>query len=353
MRAGEAMLGEPIVMQPRRARVLDRPAHDAGEPRRAANLDAHLRDYAALPEKGEQRQQRQAENGEIIALDAGEELGAKTLELVGADRAQRGRAGAVEIRRDDRGGRGPHGRRPRRSDPPDLLTALDDRDGADQLVGAARERCELARGRGAVRRLVEPFAAAGVENLVGADDERIGMARSHRLGLTGRELDRDRLDGGAVAPHVLFHLALVDRGRIDGHREPGIAEEGAPDRACRGQHQRLGHDAGVSRRSAISCMIAAAVSSIERRDTSSTGQPWRAKSWRAAVTSPRTVSMSVYEVSSVSLIIRSRLRRTWTSEAGSQVKPTTSGAFRLWISSGGGTPGTMGTFAALMPRLAR
>ena len=50
-----------------------------------------------LRQEGEQRQQRQAEDGEVVALDPAEEMRAQPLELVGADRGAHGLAGARQI----------------------------------------------------------------------------------------------------------------------------------------------------------------------------------------------------------------------------------------------------------------
>ena len=74
----------------------DRPAHDAGEPGRAG--ERHRVASAPSPRrKSEQRQQRQAEDGEVVALDPLEELRAQALELIGADR-RRARARPIAAR---------------------------------------------------------------------------------------------------------------------------------------------------------------------------------------------------------------------------------------------------------------
>ena len=52
-------------------------------------------------------------------------------------------------------------------------------------------------------------------------------------------------------------------------------------------------------------------------------------------------------------IICRRFLRIWTSWLASLVRPTTSGPRTVKSSGGRGQPGTIGTFAALMPRLAR
>ena len=76
--AGDPVFLQPVAVDERRARVGDRPADDA---RRFVTL---MRDRSARPELGEQRQQRQADDGEDVALDALEQLDAAALDLVGA-----------------------------------------------------------------------------------------------------------------------------------------------------------------------------------------------------------------------------------------------------------------------------
>src|SRR5512147_2758353 len=61
-------------------------------------------DGAFAPERIEQRQQRKAEDGEIIAVDLLEQLNSETFELISPDRAQnlftgRGEITADELRR--------------------------------------------------------------------------------------------------------------------------------------------------------------------------------------------------------------------------------------------------------------
>ena len=60
-----------------------------------------LVDHAMLAQRGEQRQQRQAENGEIVAVDLVEELDAEPFDLVGADGGQRRLAHGGEIAADE------------------------------------------------------------------------------------------------------------------------------------------------------------------------------------------------------------------------------------------------------------
>ena len=116
--------------------------------------------------------------------------------------------------------------------------------------------------------------------------------------------------------------------------------------------------AGVSARSRAawrSAMIAAAVSSIERRVTSMIGQPWRAQSLRVEgdlVGDRRLVDIGKLSAPPA-LRLRMRFSRNWTMRSGLAIRPTTSGRFAVSSCGGSGMPGTIGILAVLMPRLAR
>src|SRR6476659_4350401 len=93
--------------------MLDRPADDTS----AFQLRSPL-DDAFAPKRSEQRNKRQAENDEIVAVDPVEQLDANRFDLIGADRAQYlltgcGEIAADELRREVKHGeRGDLGRRP-------------------------------------------------------------------------------------------------------------------------------------------------------------------------------------------------------------------------------------------------
>src|SRR5262249_57488698 len=74
---------EPVAVNDRGARMGDRPADDTGA------FHGSAFDDAFVPERIEQRQQRKAENGKIVAVDFLEQLDADALDLVGTDRAER------------------------------------------------------------------------------------------------------------------------------------------------------------------------------------------------------------------------------------------------------------------------
>src|SRR5262249_51422513 len=92
---------------------------------------------------------------------------------------------------------------------------------------------------------------------------------------------------------------FIDGGGIDHNYEPRVAQDARAGAAPRGQDQGIGeretHMSSPCLR-AISRRIAAAVSSIERRVTSITGQCRSVKSRRACCTSSRTAELSVYSV---------------------------------------------------------
>src|SRR6478735_12717847 len=74
-----------------------------GQPMTQARFTVSAFDGAFAPERIEQRQQRKAKNGEIVAVDLFEQLNSEPLELIGADRAQNlltrgGKIAADELR---------------------------------------------------------------------------------------------------------------------------------------------------------------------------------------------------------------------------------------------------------------
>src|SRR6185312_8800751 len=149
----------------------------------------------------------------------------------------------------------------------------------------------------------------------------------------------------------LLDGAFIDIGRIGFGRDAGIGKQTFARRAGRGEDQHA--HVSSPRARASNRRIAAAVSSIERRLTSITGQLRSVKRRRAVVTSSLTLSRSVYSLRSCWCSDARRWVRTWISRSGSLVRPTINGRVSSNTSSGTGTPGTIGTFAALIPRLAR
>src|SRR5579872_1280002 len=86
------MFLQPETVQRRRARMRDRPPHNAGEPRRPG--DRHslslLSQDAVLAQELQQFYQRQAEDRKMITLDPREKLRSPALDPVSSDRAEHG-----------------------------------------------------------------------------------------------------------------------------------------------------------------------------------------------------------------------------------------------------------------------
>ena len=95
---------------------------------------------------------------------------------------------------------------------------------------------------------------------------------------------------GARYAYSGFGPFLVERRRHRLERHAGRFQHAPPGRALRGEEQP--HSAACSSRSVHNLTIASAVSSIERRVTSITGQPLSANMRRANASSALTASMS-------------------------------------------------------------
>src|SRR5260221_9327746 len=234
----------------------------------------------------------------MTALDASEELHADAFEPVGADRSQDLGPPGVEIVLEEFIAEIPHGELRGVTKSPQTVARANGADRRDELMTLAAQAKELRARRRAIPRLVEPIPFAD-QQLVGADDEIAGMAAgdAHRLRL-GEGIGT--VGGGApLGLEGGLDLALVDGGELDAEGEAGVAHQLGPHRAGRGEDQRQGPVRGRGAHSSVPCRrasslrIDAAVSSIERRDTSITGQWFCAKRRRACCTSLRTASISV------------------------------------------------------------
>ena len=138
------------------------------------------------------------------------------------------------------------------------------------------------------------------QGLVGAEHH----PPRHRARDRGCFLPRQQKRGICRVKHLAAAVVpcdrpLIDIRRNDFHRDTGRLQDSAPHPAARRKHQRFGaepqppaQETTWRLRSAKSFITAAAVSSIERRVTSITGQPWRAQSFRAAAISPATAALS-------------------------------------------------------------
>src|SRR5215217_260067 len=239
----------------------------------------------------EQSHQRQAEDGEIVALDAGEQLHALVLELVAADRTEDVLAPRRQIAVDERVAVVSHGQSGAGDLAPDRLAVAGHDHGRVQLVALAAQQLQTLARLDHALGLVEQ-GAVEIEGLVGADDE---VARSVAR-------DPDRLQLRQRVGDIARTIALGQQGGLD--RTLVDAGDGGFER-----HARAGQDRGAG--SALGgennhpststwprppdsrLMIAAEVSSTELRVTSITGQPWRSNSRRAAMISSRTDSWSM------------------------------------------------------------
>ena len=137
-------------------------------------------------QRGEQRQERQTQNGEMVALDLLEQLHPGALELIAADARRHRLAGRIEIAVEEIVGQSPHGE----AGPVDVVeqdvAVARDRNGRVERVDAAGQRSELRAGGGAVCRLGEtPIAER--ERLVGTDHQPARQSGRDAQGLFARQ----------------------------------------------------------------------------------------------------------------------------------------------------------------------
>src|SRR3954447_930959 len=190
---------------------------------------------AERPQGCEQPQERQSEDGRVVALDPLEEVDADALEAIAADASRHVLAGEIEVTADRGIIERPH-REPRRIETvPEDRAVLGDGKSAVEMVRAPGETRELPpRGR-TVLGLVHDRAVER-EHLVGADHDPGRPAAG----------DRERLLGRKQAGEILWRAldrgldqALVDARRFDGDRQSGGFEQYPPGRAGRGEKKRL------------------------------------------------------------------------------------------------------------------
>src|SRR4029077_14692765 len=94
-------------------------------------------DGAFAPERIEQRQQRKAEDGEIVAVDLLEQLNSETFDLIGPDRAENLFTGSGEIAADELRGELAHDQCRALAVGPDGATVGREGNGAMQTVALA------------------------------------------------------------------------------------------------------------------------------------------------------------------------------------------------------------------------
>ena len=100
-------------------------------------------------------------------------------------------------------------------------------------------------------------------------------------------------------------------------------------------------------------MTAAAVSSIERRVTSITGQEWRVNSRRDL--DELGIDGVAVDIGRLTVFVEGQQAAAADlgDALGAAMRPITSGPSSFRSSPGGARPGTSGMLAVLMPRLAR
>src|SRR4051794_34522714 len=167
-----------------------------------------------------------------------------------------------------------------------------------QLVRLSTEGHKLRPRSPPIGRFTEDSVSQR-QGLVGAKHDTARLARRHSARFFARQKFRDRFWRSHLG--ALFKSTLVNVGGYTFQGDPGVFEPRAPHRTLGGQNQRLlrtperhGQATGCRRRSASSLSTAAAVSSIDRRVTSISGQLWRAQSLREKVTSSATAWRSTY-----------------------------------------------------------
>ena len=194
---------------------------------------------------------------------------------IGADRAEDVHAGRIEIGVEERVAEIAHDEGGAVDEMPQPLAAAHDADCRNQLVALAAQGDELGARRRAVGGLVEPGAVAH-QHLVGADDEGIGVAAgdAQRLRLGKRIGAFGDVEALGVNAALISASSIAAGATVK--ETPARRSSSARAGAGRGEDEGRRAHASVPCRRASSLRIAAAVSSMERRDTSITGQ-WFAR----------------------------------------------------------------------------
>lgn len=173
------------------------------------------------------RDQRQAEDRVIVAVDPIEQLDALALELIGADGTEDPVTDTREIAVEERWREGAHmhfGRGDgRESDP----AGFRDSDAGMQMVDSASKRHQMVAGTGQILRLgIAPITKS--KGLVGAYDSGARMKHRDGDGLGRGQRKRDLVGAGAACGQVGIKRAFVDIGgnRLDG--KACASEQGHP-----------------------------------------------------------------------------------------------------------------------------
>ncbi len=156
---------------------------------------------AAIPQKIQELQQWQAENGETVAANPREQLRPSTLETIGPDRSGQRFPLLGNIPVEKGVGEPPHRQFGLTCRVPQRLAIAHHTDRGGQGMGATAQCVQLCTRLAGVAGFVEPFGA-GDEELIGADHQRFAMMLRYRAGLLGRKRKRagDRPSGLRRSP---------------------------------------------------------------------------------------------------------------------------------------------------------
>ena len=173
--------------------------------------------------------------------------------------------------------------------------------------------------------------AAQRQNLIGAERQTAGIERRDRGRFLARQKGSNRRRD--LRRRAVSECAFIEIGRMHFDQTPAADSSclrmllrEASTSGCSASHNTCAHDARLRRRSPRWASTAAAVSSIERRVTSISGQLCLAQSRREAAISSVTAWRSIYWSSSrCALRPSSRFCRICTMRSGVANNPTTSG----------------------------
>src|SRR5438309_5665303 len=250
-------------------------------------LPTSWRHHAALAQVSEQREEGEAQDREVAAFDPVEQLHAGAFDPIAADAPADRFPFALQIVVEEGVAEVAHGEADGFASPPDRLTVHCDHGSGVKAVRGATKRSQLITGLVDRRGLGQDRPVVTLEDLVGAQDQVAGISGG-RQRLELRQLLREavRIEPGTDQTGLRLLLLQLRFGEAEGNA--GRLEHRPPRRALRGEQQP--HAASI--RSLQRRTMAKAVSSIERRVTSITGQSLSANSRRAKASSAFTASRS-------------------------------------------------------------
>ena len=275
------------------ARFLDR------EVARSPRHGASRQQGAFFPQGGEHLQQRHPQHGELVSYDTVEKLRARAFYTEHANALAYCGPFRIEIDFNERVAQFTHMQPCKVGPDPKDLAITRQRCSAVQCHYPTGKRPQMVCRVLAAGGFVEPLAIK-LDQRIRSQHQIAGSARGNRGCL--RRGQRLCNLGGVGIVHLRFERALVHICRLRGKRHARCFEHRLARRAVRGEH-----DAGSAEfrhmgfapwrvprafRSLWSRIIAAAVSSIERRVTSITAQPLSANMRRANFNSSFTRSLS-------------------------------------------------------------